>query len=71
MIVAVKLPAGRLFTVELPPFNIESVTPQTAPPLSLQVTEYGPFPPVGNIYAEAELSPKQVNAVSVRGHTIL
>ena len=68
---AVKLPAGKLSTVEIPPFKMESVTPQTVPPASVHVTEYGAFPPVGETNAVAELSPKQVKAVSVYGHNIL
>ena len=55
-IVAVYNPADRLSTFDVPPLITES-TSTTVPLLSAHETVYGAFPPVGETYADAVLSP--------------
>ena len=52
-----KLPAGKLFTLEVPPLEIVSETPQIVPAGSFHVTVYGGVPPNGDTFAEPVLSP--------------
>ena len=69
-IVAVYNPADKLSIFEVPPKLTES-TSTTVPLLSAHETVYGAFPPVGETYAVAVLSPKHENAVSEVAHIIL